>query len=636
MNRALWPSPLDAETVATGACLLAEPLVGDDAFYWLQSRPAEGGRVSVMTALPGAAPRALVPAPYGVRSRVNEYGGGAYLAAADAIWFVNDADQGLYRIEGTRVERIFQSESLALGDLAWDEARGRILAVAEDVRGPGAQRILAIRPDGAPAVLAEGADFYGAPRPSPDGARLAWLEWSAPDMPWDATRLMCAELPAAGRPERVRRLAGGAGESLAQPEWSAQGVLHAVSDREDGFWNLHRMGEDGLVPIRRGAAECARPAFVFAQRMYAFTPAGGLILAEAADGLWRCMEGRADGTGLEPRLPGLSEVAGLHAGGAGTAVLAGGAATPLTLFARARGEESFRVLAGSLELELDPGYVSRPESLSFSGADHAKTYALYFPPAHPGRRAAEPAPVRVRCHGGPTSAASSALEPKTLFWTSRGFGVLELNYRGSTGYGRAYREALYGRWGVADAEDARAAARGLVARGLADPARLAVAGGSAGGLTVLNALAGDGPYAAGASHYGVTDLTALAEATHRFEAHYGDRLVGPWPAARALYEARSPFKRVNEIDRPVIFFQGLDDPVVPPAQSERMARALAARGLPVVLETFSGERHGFRRPATVARVLAAELAFYRRVLGLSSPEPLPDLDWLTEKTKAAR
>ncbi len=630
MNRPLWASPLGAETVAVGACRLAEPWVGENAFYWLQSLSAEGGRATVMTAAHDAASLALIPAPYSVRSRVNEYGGGAWTMAADTLWFVNDADQGLYRIEGARVARIFQSDGLALGDLAWDATHGRLLAVAEDTRESGAsvQRIVAIRPDGTLAVLAAGADFYAAPRAAPDGSRVVWLEWSEPDMPWDASRLICADLTAQGACARVRHLAGGPGESLAQPEWSPAGDLYIASDRDGGFWNLHRMGENDLVPVRRVAAECARPAFVFAQRMYAFTPASGLILAEAAAGLWRCMEGRLDGEGLAPRLPDMTEVAGLHAGGAGTAVLAGGAATPLTLFVRPRGETSFRALATSLDLAFDPGFVSRPEPLSFAGADGAKTHALFFPPRHPAHRAADPVPVRVRCHGGPTSAASSALEPKTLFWTSRGFGALELNYRGSTGYGRGYREALYGQWGIADTEDACAVARGLVTRGLADPVRLAIAGGSAGGFTVLNALTGNSPYAAGASHYGVADLTALAETTHRFEAHYGERLIGPWPAARAIYEARSPLNRTREINRPVIFFQGLDDPVVPPAQSERMARALAARGLPVVLETFAGERHGFRRPAVIARVLAAELAFYQRVLDLSSPESLPELDWL--------
>ncbi|MGH8225047.1 MAG: prolyl oligopeptidase family serine peptidase [Gammaproteobacteria bacterium] len=630
MSRALWVSPLSAETVAAGACLLAEPWVGEDAFYWLQSLSAEGGRVTVMTASADAGPRSLIPAPYSVRSRVNEYGGGAWAVAADAVWFVNEADQGLYRVEGGRVEQVFQSDDLALGDLAWDAMHKRMFAVAEVVRGADAhrQRIVAIRPDGTLAVLATGADFYGAPRPAPDGRRMVWLEWSEPDMPWDATRLMGADLAAEGALSRVRHLAGGPGESLAQPEWSPAGGLYVVSDRDGGFWNLHRLGESGLVPVRRIAAECARPAFVFAQRLYAFTPGGGLILAEAADGLWRCLEGRLEGGDLTACLPDLTEVVGLHAGAAGTAVLAGGAATPLTFFVRFRGETSFRALACSLDLALDPGFVSRPEALSFTGADGAETHALYFPPAHPEHRATEAAPVRVRCHGGPTSAASSALEPKTLYWTSRGFGALELNYRGSTGYGRDYREALYGQWGLADSEDACAAAQGLIAQGIANPARLAIAGGSAGGFTALNALVGDSPYAAGASHYGVADLATLAASTHRFEAHYGERLIGPWPAARAAYEARSPLKRVRDIKRAAIFFQGLDDPVVPPAQSERMAHALAACGLPVVLETFVGERHGFRRPATISRVLAAELAFYLRVLDLSSSESLPELDWL--------
>jgi dipeptidyl aminopeptidase/acylaminoacyl peptidase len=628
----LWRSPFDAAAVGAGALRLAEPWVGEDAFYWLQSVPSEGGRMTIMGSDGAGAPRALIPAPWSVASQVNEYGGGAWAIAADHVWFVNGADQALCRMRGGCVERIFQADGMALGDLAWDGPRRRILAVAEEHRGAGRQSLVAIGADGRLETLAAGADFYAAPRPSPDGKCLAWLEWSAPAMPWDATRLMRAGVSAAGQIESARQVAGGAGESLAQPEWSPAGKLYVVSDRARGFWNLHRVTDNALAPIRRAPAECARPAFMFAQRLYAFTSTGGLVLAEAADGLWRTLEGRREGGEFERVLPELTEVAGLHAGPAGTAILAGGAATALGVFVRPHGEADFRPLATSLDFALDSGFVSRPESLDFEsgGGDGNGTmaHALYFPPAHPIERASEPPAARIRCHGGPTSAASSALDPKTLYWTSRGLAVVELNYRGSTGYGRAYREALYGNWGIADSEDACALARALAARGLADPKRMAIVGSSAGGLTVLNALLGQSPYAAGASHYGVSDLTALAETTHRFESRYGEQLVGPWPAARATYEARSPVNRTDEIARPAIFFQGLDDPVVPPAQSERMARALAARTLPAALETFAGERHGFRRPEVVARVLAAELAFYIRVLGLEAAERLPEPHYL--------
>ncbi|MGH8162555.1 MAG: prolyl oligopeptidase family serine peptidase [Gammaproteobacteria bacterium] len=618
----LWTSPLGAEAVAAGARRLAEPQVGSGAFYWLESLPAEGGRTTLMSAAAGCAPHSLLADPWNVASRVNEYGGGAYTLAPGGPWFVNGEDQALCRIRNGAVERLFRAEGLALGDLAWDRTRDRVLAAAED-RGAGTQSLVAIDAGGRLATLAAGADFYAAPRVSPDGARLAWLEWDAPDMPWDATRLMLASVSEAGELRDARLNGGGAGESLAQPEWSPDGNLYVVSDRDGGYWNLYRARAHGLVPVRRARAECARPAFAFAQRLYAFTPTGGLVLAEAADGLWRCLEGRREGGEMALVLAGQTEVAGLHAGPAGTAILAGGAATPLTLFVRLRGEPDFRVLATSLDLALAPGFISRPEPVGFATGQDGKAHGLYYAPAHPGERTAGPAPLRVRCHGGPTSTASSALDPKTLYWTSRGFAVLELNYRGSTGYGRGYREALYGQWGVADATDACAAARELVARGLADPERMAIAGGSAGGLTVLNALAGETPYAAGASHYGVADLTALTRTTHRFEARYGEQLVGPWPAARATYEARSPFNRVGEIARPVIFFQGLDDPVVPPAQSREMARALAARGIAVALETFPGERHGFRRAETISRVLEAELAFYVRAFGLETVETLP-------------
>ncbi|MDN5865716.1 MAG: prolyl oligopeptidase family serine peptidase, partial [Gammaproteobacteria bacterium] len=606
----LWPSPLDADTVAAGARMLAEPLVGEDACYWLQGVPEEGGRVTIMRAAPGEAPRALLPAPWSVRSRVNEYGGGAYaLEPKGGLWFVNGDDQALCHCHGGKIERVFCDPNLALGDLCWDAVHPCLYAVAETRIDDPRQSLVALTGDGRIRTIAEGADFYAAPRPSPDGKRLIWLEWFNPDMPWDATLLRGADINASGAADNLRTIAGDKNESLAQPEWSPSGELFVVSDREGGFWNLHRVTDSGLHPVRKVKAECARPAFQFAQRMVAFTPEGGVLVGEAADGFWRLVELCGQDEPASP-LNELSDLASLHAGPAGTAVLGGGPSTPTTLYFRPRGKNEFHAIATSLELPLDPGFISQPEALQFATERGDTAHGLYFAPAHPDHRCNTPPPVRVRCHGGPTSASSSALDPKTLYWTSRGFGVLLLNYRGSTGFGRAYREALYRLWGVADAQDARAVANELIARDLADPNRLTIAGSSAGGLTVLNALTGRSPYAAGASFYGVADLTGLAETTHRFEAHYGDKLIGLWPAERSIYEARSPLNHAEEIACPMIFFQGLDDPVVPPAQSERMASALANNGLEVVLDSFEGESHGFRRRETIARTLKAELAFY--------------------------
>lgn len=630
MRYLLQPSPFSPRDVAGGASLLGEPRVGDAAFCWAQSVPSEGGRTTVMRLVAGGTPESMVPADYSVRSRVNEYGGGAWTLADGEVWFVNDSDQGLFRAGAGGLEKVFGAKGLALADLEWDAGRRCVYAVAEEDGARSRQGLVRIGADGRLEWMAQGADFYAAPRLSPDGGRLAWLEWSEPDMPWDSTRLMQIALGESGTSGDPVRLAGAPGESLVQPEWSAGGVLHVASDREGGFWNLHRLAGGGLMPVRRARAECARPAFVFAQRLYALTGSDGWILAEAENGLWRCLEGTGEGAPPQTILPSLTDIQGVASGPAGAMVVGGGPDRAPAVFVRARGESDFRPVARSLDLELDPGFVSRPRPLAFETGDGATAHALYFPPAHPELEEAGPVPVRVRCHGGPTSAASSALEPKTLYWTSRGFGVVELNYRGSTGYGRAYREALYGQWGVADVADARALSRALLEQGIAEPGRLVIAGGSAGGLTVLGALAGESDYAAGASFYGVADLTSLTESTLRFEAHYGEKLVGPWPGAREVYEQRSPINHAGRIDCPIIFFQGLDDPVVPPQQSERMARVLASRGLPVVLETFPGERHGFRRPDTVARTLAAEFAFYCRLLELETGEALVPLEWLGE------
>lgn len=627
MNYTLWQSPLTPDEVAAGACLLAEPAVGDNAFHWLQSLPAEGGRCTVMHCIAGEAPYALVPDGYSVRSRVNEYGGGAWRLAGDGIVFVNDTNQALMHAAPGGVGTRFHEPGLALGDLEYDPARDSVYAVAEEQSAGGCQGIVRIDRDGSFQWVVRGADFYAAPRVSPGGAHLVWLEWSEPRMPWDGTRLMRAELDAAGGSSgEAAQIAGGPQESLAQPEWSPAGMLHVASDRPNGFWNLHRVSAAGLEPVRRVRAECARPAFVFAQRLYALDPEGGWLLAEAANGLWRCLVS-PDGGEPERVLPEITDVVGVAAGREGEMVIGGGPADALTVFVRRRGETRFHPVARSLELALDPDFVSHPRPINFATPDGSEGHALYFPPAHPDHKPEGPVPVRVRCHGGPTSAASSALDPKTLYWTSRGFGMVHLNYCGSTGYGREYREALYGQWGVADVADARALAEALVTQGIAEAGRLVIAGGSAGGLTVLGTLAGESAYAAGASFYGVADLTSLTETTMRFEAHYGEQLVGPWPADRKVYEARSPINHADRITAPVIFFQGLDDPVVPPEQSKRMAGLLAGQGVPVVLETFAGERHGFREARTIARTLAAELAFYCRVLELETPEALPALDW---------
>lgn len=620
----LWSSPLTAEQAGAGSASPAEPWVDEKVLYWLEASPAASGRTGVLC-LCGRKMEivSLVPAPFNVRSRVNEYGGGAYAVTADGLWFVNDVDQALCRVVNGGVERIIQAAGLAFGDLTGDPLRRRLIAVVEDRRGdPTVQRLVAVSARGEIRVLAEGADFYAAPRISPRGDEMVWLEWSVPHMPWESTRLMRSRLTAEGGLSSRRQVAGEPGESLAQPEWSPDGVLWVVSDRS-GWWNLWRMSGDDLICVRRTPAECARPAFVFAQRLYGFTPEGGLFLAEAGDGLWHCREGRRDGSGMATRLERLSEVVGIHAGAAGTAVIAGGPESPLGVYFRRRGEAAFRRVSARRGVVPDPAWFPPVEPLNFPSASGARARALYFPPTAPGKRTVRSRPVRVRCHGGPTSAASSALDPRTLFWTSRGIGVVELNYRGSTGYGRAYREALNGAWGVADVEDALALAAVLAARREVDAARLCIAGGSAGGLTVLRALRGRSPYAAGASLYGVADLSALMQGTHRFEAYYGEWLLGPWPAARQRYLDRSPRRHAQEITRPVIFLQGRDDPVVPPDQSESMARALAARGIPVALEIFPGERHGFRRPETIARALALELAFYVRVLGLAGTEALP-------------
>ena len=519
---------------------------------------------------------------------------------------------------------------LRYADLELDLARGRILAVREDHRagGEAINAIVAVPLSGGDEgrILIDGHDFFSSPRLSPDGSRLAWLSWDHPNMPWDGTRLWSAEIAADGGVSDVRLVAGGDRESIAQPVWAPDNRLYFVSDRSD-WWNLYRADPRGPSPVCPMSAEFAGPAWAFGMRSYAFLDPDTILACFSEDG--RGHLGRVEveaGTLDRLALP-YTEFSGL-AVEQGRAILRAGrpdGPAAIILLDPASGGVTELCTAG--DLPVDPRYLARPEAIACRGEGGAVVHAFYYPPTNPDYRAppGELPPLIVKSHGGPTGSTSSELRLSTQFWTSRGFAVCDVNYGGSTGYGRAYRERLNGRWGEVDVLDCLAAARFLVAERKADPRRLAITGGSAGGYTTLCALTFHDLFRAGASHYGVSDLEALARDTHKFESRYLDRLVGPWPEAAALYRARSPIHHVERLSCPIIFFQGLEDAVVPPNQAELMVEALRRKGLPVAYLTFAGEQHGFRKAETIQTVLRAELAFYGRIFGFTPADGLPDL-----------
>jgi dipeptidyl aminopeptidase/acylaminoacyl peptidase len=609
-----WSSPITAETIARGSVTLAEPELAAGAVWWIESRPTEGGRqVVVRCELDGSGRGDVFGDGFSARTRVHEYGGGSFAVVGGDVVFSNDADGRVHRVTpgGEPVPLTPEPSmprALRYADFAPTPDGGRVYCVRESHEGGGeaVNEIVAFPADGGVVeVVASGHDFYAAPRVSPDGARLAWISWDHPRMPWDGTELWTAALDG-GRAERV---AGGAEESVVQPGWSSDGRLHWVSDRS-GWWNLYREGE----PLYPAEAEFAMPLWVFGQSMYAFLDDGRIACAWSSAafphiGLLDPQSGAMEELEVElvPKLRAarirtdarrLVYVGASPARGAAVVVL-----DPQT--------RALAAIARASEAEPDPRYVSAPEPIEFES--HGRTaHALFYAPRNddfqppPG----EHPPLLVLSHGGPTAQTEPALDLDIQYWTSRGIAVVDVNYGGSTGYGRAYRELLRGEWGVVDLQDCTEAARHLARAGAVDGERLGISGGSAGGYTTLCALVFTDAFHVGASYYGVADIEALFGETHKFESQYDYALAPPEKARE-----RSPIHFVERISAPLIVFQGLDDPVVPPAQAELIVAALAARGVEHEYHAYEGESHGFRKAETIIDALQAELRFYGRVLG---------------------
>jgi len=625
-----WLSPIRASDIASGAVGLSEIQLHGGEIFWLEMRPTEGGRSVVVRRRADGMVEDCLPSGFNARTRVHEYGGGSYVVA-EALYFSHFTDQRVYRVRsGQDPEAITPPEALRFADYEWDAARQRLLCVREDHRQQGEPQntIVSLDPKGcgAGAVLVSGRDFYAAPRLSPDGSQLAWLTWSHPAMPWDAAELWVAPVHGDGSLGEPMHVAGGAGESALEPLWSPSGDLLFASDRTD-WWNLYRFRHGSVEWLTKLEAEFATPAWVFGMRHAAFESPGTLVCAFTQQGTWKLAGLDIETRALLPFNLSYTDISAVQCNSGHAVFLAGAPDQALSVVRMDLASRACDVLRSSLSLNISSRYLSSPEAIEFPTAHGRTAHGLFYPPKNDDCRAPddERPPLVVMIHGGPTSATSTALRLNIQYYTSRGVAVLDANYGGSTGYGRAYRERLNGEWGVVDVDDCCAGARYLAVQGRVDGRRLAIRGGSAGGYTTLACLAFRDVFAAGASHYGVSDCEILAQDTHKFESRYLDTLIGPYPARRDLYRERSPIHHLDGLRCPVIFFQGLDDKVVPPNQAEMMVEALRSKGVLTAYVSFPGEQHGFRKAENICRAIEAEFAFFAHVFGFRPVDTVPPI-----------
>ena len=657
-----WPSPVTARALVAGAVGLGEVVVDGDDVWWAESRPDEGGRTVVVRRTPDGMVADAVPSDADVRTGVHEYGGGAWWVADGVLVHARRSDERLVRRdpdgapdapgtlltpEPTLPRGLRYADGRATPDGRWS------VCVREDHgdgRGEPTNELVVVAMDGSQEVrvLVSGPDFVASPRISPDGRRLVWIQWDHPDLPWDDTQLWVGDLSSEGTLSGSRRLDAfqqqGRGESFFQPEWLDDSTLLVVTDRDD-WWHLHRVdvGTGGFTQLTSGHFEVAAPQWVFGLSRYAMV-GEDVWFARREDGVDHLGVLRPDGTvdGVEAlgveQLGGGSSARATSIGSLApwrdgiVAVAASWTSEPTLLAVGAVGSAGLRA---PRDLAVDVGvgtdWLPVPDAIEFAtGPDAAgpeTAHALVYPPTSPDHRGrdGDRPPLMVLVHGGPTGSVRTQLQLAVAYWTSRGFAVADVDYRGSTGYGRPYRHRLRDGWGVLDVEDCVAVARHLAAEGRVDGDRLAIRGGSAGGFTVLAALAFHDAFTAGASRYGIADLAALAAETHKFEARYLDRLVGEWPADEATYRERSPIHHVDHLSTPLLLLQGLEDRVVPPSQAHAMAEALRIRGVPHALVEFPDEGHGFRKADNVVRALEAELAFFARCFGFDPADDLPAL-----------
>lgn len=637
-----WQSPITASSLAKASLRLGQPKVHGKDTFWLEGRPKEQGRSVLVRCDADGNCTDLNAAPFDIRSRVHEYGGGAYTLHEDHVYFVNAKDQGIYRLpinSGGRgkAKCIYAHDNLRFADLLVDETRERIIAVAERHHGDDEQHAepqnmlcgVSLQ-DETCKVIEQGSDFYSSPSLSPCGNKFAFLSWNHPDMPWDATRLHVGayhEATGAFDTRIVRE-----GESIFQPTFGPDGRLYFASDC-DNWWNLYAIDDDyNVTQITQEQAEFGMPQWVFDMSTFGFVNARTIVSARTANGEWDlCKIDVIDKTCQQITHWPYTSIENFSASQDGCVALCSGATQESCIVRFNSEEQSLKKLQSASSVKIPSDYISVAQSIAFPSANNEQAYGFYYPPCNPEYHLPDGQlpPLIVNVHGGPTTANPAGLNPRFQFWTSRGFAILDVNYRGSTGYGRDYRQKLKGLWGVADVQDCEHGVRHLVEQQKVDGRRVFIMGSSAGGYTVLAALAFTNTFNAGISLYGIGDLEILVHDTHKFEARYTDSLVGPFD--KALYHRRSPLYHADQIKAPTLFFQGTEDKVVPPNQAEQMVAALKQNGVPTAYVSMEGEGHGFRRSDSIETLLNNSLEFLCRVMGEKLPDPPPKLTIYNDK-----
>jgi dipeptidyl aminopeptidase/acylaminoacyl peptidase len=623
-----WKSPITTELITAKTIGLATVYPDGEDIYWLESRPLEGGRNVVMRRAAGGDIAECTPPGFNVRTRVHEYGGGAFTVTDGLMVFSNFKDGHLYRqVVGGEPELLTPGEGYRYADLVIDKKRNRILCIREDHTGEGEaiNTIVSVDLDGSDngSILASGNNFYSNARLSPDGSKLAWLTWNHPNMPWDGCELWVADVKADGSLQNPSLMAGSATESICQPEWSPDGTLYFIAEFT-GWWNLYRWKDGNTEAVHPMEAEFGEPQWVFGESLYTFLSRQTILCSHTQNGLWSLAMIDTMTKNFTPVETSFTDIYYLRSGKGFATFIAGSPTHPFSIIRMDTETLKMEIIKQSFEVTVDPDYFSKPKPVSFPTTNDMTAHALYYPPQNKEYAALENdrPPLLVFSHGGPTSATVTTLRYPIQYWTSRGFAVLDVNYGGSTGYGREYRQRLNGNWGIVDVDDCCNGALHLVKEGLADPDRLAIRGGSAGGYTTLACLVFRDVFKAGASHFGISDLEAMAKETHKFESRYLDSMVGPYPERKDLYEERSPIHHTQKFNCPLILFQGDEDKVVPPNQSQMMFDAVRAREIPTAYVLFAGEQHGFRKAESIKRALEGELYFYSKVFNFDLAEDI--------------
>ncbi len=636
-NYGSWKSPITSELIVAGTIGLAEVTFDGNNIYWLEKRPTEGGRSVIVKLSADDTIKDITPQDFNVRNRVHEYGGGAYLIADGEIFFVNYKDQRIYKhSENTPPQPLTAPSEKRYADLIIDKQKNRLICVCEDHSNSEQEaenKIVSIDLDtGEVKTLVSGSDFYSSLALSNNGQHLAWVSWNHPNMPWDNSELWVAQINSDGSLSQAELVAGD-NESICQPQWSPDDKLYFTSDRTN-WWNLYRRNHKGEIEaLYPQEAEFGYPHWVFGESVYGFASASEIICTYSKNGSWHLGRLNLENRQFKPIITNYNYFTYLGVQNQQVIFIGASPYESSAIVKLDLATETTKILGKSSNLDIDTGYISQPEAIAFPTDNGLIAHAWYYPPTNKDYTAPENSlpPLLVKSHGGPTAATSASLNLKIQYWTSRGFAFVDVNYGGSTGYGREYRQRLNHNWGIVDVNDCINVAKYLVKLGKVDPEKLAITGSSAGGYTTLAALTFGNTFKAGASYYGISNLEALATDTHKFEARYLDNLIGKYPEEKEIYEMRSPINYTDKLSCPIIFFQGLEDKVVPPNQAIMMVEALKNKGLPVAYIPFPEEQHGFRKAENIKKALDSEFYFYSRIFDFIPSDEIEPVETINEK-----